>query len=157
MFGVTGWLFADLLLALALAFLLATTIGHKLPKPRPTPTPSPTPTELRAPLELTPVHITFTITDPDGLVAGSPSAIDAVRATILQKTKKINSRSAGIVLLYGSNSFPSYEQLDQSVEKILTGLSSTEPLFQETRYRSFLSLHGLNTFSMDIYLFSRTS
>jgi len=35
LFGGTGWLFADLLLALALAFLLATTVGSAPPKTPP--------------------------------------------------------------------------------------------------------------------------
>lgn len=86
MFGGTGWLFADLLLALALAFLLATTVGSTPPKPAPKPTPTvhptPKPTSSKVKkqqpvLQLDPVHITFTIADPTGLADGSPSAIAA--------------------------------------------------------------------------------
>lgn len=162
LFGGAGWLFADLLLALAMAFLLATTVGSPPPKtpPKALPThkqgshPKQSP-----PLELDPVHIAFTIADPTGLATGSSSAVAAVRATILQKIGGIKSRNAGIVLLFGSDSsYPSYEQVDQDVENILKSLSGTGPLFhQETRYVSFLSLLGPSQFSMDVYLFSTTS
>jgi hypothetical protein len=159
-FGGAGWLFADLLLALALAFLLATTVGTPPPKKPPTTSQPHNPgshPKQPVPLVLVPHRITFTIADPAGLVTGSPSAIAAVRASILRKTHKIRFRSAGIVLLFGSNSpYPTYEQVDQQVEKILKSLSTTGSLFhQRTRYRRFLSLHGANQFSMDVYLLSR--
>jgi|GEM_PF-1178436 hypothetical protein len=167
LFGGTGWLFADLLLALALAFLLATTVGSAPPKTPPKTSPTALPTHKQGggspqqppPLELDPAHITFTIADPAGLAAGSSSAVAAVRATILQKTRGIKSRSAGIVLLFGDDSSdPTYEQVDQGVENILKSLSGTGPLFhQETRYVSFLNLRGPTQFAMDVYLFSTTS
>jgi hypothetical protein len=164
LFGGTGWLFADLLLALALAFLLATTVGSLPPKTpphhRPSPSPSPSGSHPKQPpaLELDPVSITFTIADPAGLVAGSSTAVAAVRGTILQKIGGIKDRNAGIVLLYGSNeSSPGYEQVDEAVENILKGLSGAGPLFhQQTRYRSFLNLHSPDEFSMDVYLFGTT-
>jgi hypothetical protein len=162
LFGGTGWLFADLLLALAVAFLLATTVGSTPPKiPPKTPPrqnhPSSHPNQL-PPLELDPVQIKFTIADPTGLATGSSSAVTAVRATILQEIRGIKSRSAGIVLLFGSDSaYPSYEQVDQDVENILKSISGAGSLFhKETRYVSFLSLGGPNQFSMDVYLFSTT-
>ena len=168
MFGGTGWLFADLLLALALAFLLATTVGVTPPKapskpPRPPVVPS-TPggshPKQTPPLELDPVHVTFTVADPASLVAGSSSAVTSVRATILQKTHGIKTRSAGIVLLFGGNGsqYPTWDQMDASVEKILKSLSGPGRLFHlETRYVPFLNLAGPSQFSMDIYLFSGTS
>jgi hypothetical protein len=167
LFGVTGWLFADLLLALALAFLLATTVGStppKTPKPqksvRVTHTPVPTHTKQPPPLQLTPVHITFSIADPVGLADGSKTAVNAVRNTIIQKIRGIRNRSAGIVLLFGgyNSQYPTYEQMDQEVENVLKSLSSTDSLFhRETQYQSFLNLVSAGTFVMDIYLFSGTS
>jgi hypothetical protein len=157
LFGGTGWLFADLLLALALAFLLATTVGSTPPKTPPRHKPDSSHPKQSPPLEVDPVHITFTIADPAGLVTGSSSAFATVRATILRKTHGIKSRSAGIVLLFGSNSsYPTYEQVDQGVEKILKSLSGTGPLFHRgTRYVQFLSLRGPDQFSMSVYLFRR--
>jgi hypothetical protein len=165
MFGGTGWLFADLLLALALAFLLATTVGITPPKAAPTVHPTLTPRSNShrnqpPPLELDPVHITFNIDDPAGLAAGSSSAIAAVRATILQKTSGIKKRSAGIVLLFGGNEsqYPTWEQVDQGVENILKSLSGIGPLFHpQTRYVPFLNIGEPGQFSMDVYLFSGTS
>lgn len=170
LFGGTGWLFADLLLALALAFLLATTVGPSPspPTPKPTPSPAPTPSPTvspthppkQPPLELDPVSIKFTISDPAGLVAGSPSAVKAVRNTILKHIRGIRNRSAGIVLLFGGDEsgYPTYVQVDKSVENVLKSLSGTGPLFhRQTRYVHFLDLTPATAFSMDVYLFSRTS
>lgn len=162
MFGGTGWLFADLLLALALVFLLATTVGNKIPNPTPTPTvhPTPKPTSTKPKkqqpvLQLDPVSITFTIADPTGLADGSPAAIAAVRNTILQKTSGIKKRSAGIVLLFGGNQYGTEYQIDDGVESALKSLSSTGSVFhQETRYRSFLNIGDADQFSMDVYLFA---
>lgn len=166
MFGGTGWLFADLLLALALAFLLATTVGSATsikatPKTVPTvhPTHKPRQASQPPPLELDPVHVTFNIADPTGLATGSPSAVAAIRTTILQKTRGIKNRSAGIVLLFGGNGseYPSWMQVDQGVEKVLESLSSPGQLFHPgTRYRPFLNLSDASQFSMDIYLFNVT-
>jgi hypothetical protein len=166
MFGGTGWLFADLLLALALAFLLATTVGAP-PPPIPKVHPSPKPTGSSSaqpqppPLQLDPVHLTFTIADPVGLASGSPSAVAAVRATILQITSGIKERSAGLVLLFGGNGNgaqdPPWEQVDQGVENVLKSLSGPGQLFHlETRYMPFLNIVPPGQFAMDIYLFAGT-
>lgn len=169
MFGVTGWLFADLLLALALAFLVATTVGSgtsskTIPKATSTPQATHKPQAVRPkktpPLQLDPVNITFTIADPAGLAEGSPSAVAAVRGTILQEIRGIKHRSAGIVLLYGGDgaTYPTYFEVDQGVENVLKSLSGPGQLFhQGTRYRPFVN-HGVvpSQFSMDIYLFSVT-
>jgi hypothetical protein len=161
LFGGTGWLFADLLLALALAFLLATTVGGTPPKtvPKVPPTPPPSSSKQSPPLQLDPVHITFNIGDPGGLAAGSSSAVAAVRAIILQKTSGIKTRSAGIVLLFGGNgdesSYPTWEQVDKGVKNVLNSLSSAGLLFHPgTRYVPFLNIGSPNQFSMDVYLFS---
>jgi hypothetical protein len=160
LFGRTGWLFADLLLALALVFLLATTVGAVPPAPtHSTPKPTGSSPAQPPPLQLDPVHITFTIADPVGLASGSPSAIAAVRATILKMTSGIKERSAGIVLLFGGNGNgaqdPPWEQVDQGVENVLKSLSGTGQLFhQETRYMPFLNIASPSQFAMDIYLFA---
>ncbi len=43
-FGLIGWLFADLLLVLAMLFLASSTVARPVPSPSPTPTPTPSPT-----------------------------------------------------------------------------------------------------------------
>lgn len=169
LFGSTGWLFADLLLGLALIFLVATTVGtaplptHPKPHPtaRPTHKASPSKPKTRKqppPLDLDFHNITFTIGDPSGLIGGSPSAIAAVRASIVGATRQWNNQSAGIVLLYGGDqSGLDYKQFDDAVTKILQGLGKTEPLFRVAKYRDFLDQSSASYFSMDIYLFSRTT
>jgi hypothetical protein len=170
LFGSTGWLFADLLLALAVVFLVATTVGTApLPTPKKHPAASTTHKVTQAkkpntgkrqppPLDLDFYNITFTINDPSGLIAGSPSAVAAVRASIVGATRRWDNRSAGIVLLYGGDeSGLDYKQLDDAVTKILQDLGKTEPLFRVAKYRDFLDQSAASYFSMDIYLFSRTT
>lgn len=164
MFGGTGWLFADLLLALALAFLLATTVGSKIPNPTPKPTPTAHPTprpsstklkKLQPVLQLDPVHITFTIADPTGLADESPAAIKAVANTILRETSGIKKRSAGIVLLFGGNGSGTEYLIDKGVESAMKSISGPGSLFhQETRYVPFLNIGDPGEFSMDVYLFA---
>src|SRR5579859_1550016 len=82
-----GWLFADLLLALAMLFLAANTIGIKPPPPSPTPNPvtptattAPTPTPLpRLELNFHEFHI---VVDPVGLLNNSEGALNAVKQQV---------------------------------------------------------------------------
>src|SRR5438128_594045 len=89
-FPTAGWLFADLLLALAVIFLSANTIG---PKPKvivtPTITPSPiliTPTPTPLPrLELNKQRFVLPI-DPNGLLNNSPDAINSLKHEVRSQT-----------------------------------------------------------------------
>src|SRR5258708_33752377 len=89
LFGGIGWLFADLMLALAMLFIAATSAGtapssHPKPAPSPTVTPGPqvTASPTMAPkrrlplqLDLTPVTVTLNI-DPDAGLSGDPVQAD---------------------------------------------------------------------------------
>src|SRR5579863_1982189 len=101
-----GWLFADLLLALAMIFLIANTISPKhTPKPtpvvhlKPKPTVKPTPTISRS-LILDPGKITIIIAgnNPDNLAAGTPGAVTYLEQQIRQQItqKGLQHRRAGI-------------------------------------------------------------
>jgi hypothetical protein len=162
-FGSTGWLFADLLLALALAFLLATTFGapssSKPPKPccstatataKPTahPTPKPTPTEPDA-LDLKYVAVPLTI-DPGDI---SASAIQHTIAT----DPKLTGRQAGLVMLFAGGpdpNGPQWEQIDSQVWSILQSMNHNTLLFREAISRQFWNgKYPLTEVVLNVYLF----
>src|SRR5947209_7808383 len=100
-----GWLFADLLLALAMIFLIANTIEPARP-PKPTPTPKPTkvvvkPTPTVAPriVESTYCEIILNV-DANGLINDSPSAITDAEKQI-RSNSFLKGRRAGLAIVYG--------------------------------------------------------
>lgn len=161
---LSGWLFADLLLALAVIFLSANTVGVKprvIPTSIPTPTarpsaPSPTPLPR---LELSRYRITLTI-DSNGLLNDSPSAINDLKQKIRGQAV-LRGRTAGLVIVYGGA--PDVTQVTRAqavvtkVISVLVSLGNAGFVFTRTSYYDPLYiLNGdANTTVIDIYLFAR--
>lgn len=158
-FGGTGWLFADLMVALAMVFLVATTVGFAKPTPppapHPVPTKSPVPKRPEPALDLNYVTITINNLDYNGLLNDSSSAITLVRHAVLGNPQ-VRSRRAGLVLLFGGDN-PQNDlaiSLDKKISQILTSLGGQGYVFQVAVYRDFVDLaQPLSNFHMDIYLF----
>jgi len=162
LFGSTGWLFADLMLAIAMAFLVATTVGTTSPPKPPAPSPSasksPTVKKPQPALDLKYVTINLKI-DPAGLLSGSSSAISSIRRQV-RGWPGLNSRRAGLVLLFGGDpqdnpaSYKQAQNLDMAVWKILQGLGQENFVFQVAVPRDFVNIGARTTaFEMNIYLF----
>lgn len=173
MFGGAGWLFADLMLALTVAFLVADTVSTPAPpspqktahsKPlvhhRPTPAPSPSPSGPALDLGYVTVHLTV---DLAGLQAGSAQAEASVRAQITQ-ISGLTGRRAGLVLLFAGDLDPDsptdYKaaiSLDQKMAGVLSGLSINGGLvFQVAVYRNFANYGSEpDTVELNIYLFKQ--
>ena len=117
------------MLALALAFLLATVVGTKNacrePKPhaKVMPTPTPTPTTQPGPaLDLHDVPVTLSI-DPSNV---SASAI----AQRLLSDPSLKGRRAGLVILFGGGSLDGpWQHLDKQIWGILQSMDDESPLF----------------------------
>jgi hypothetical protein len=167
MFGSVGWLFADLMAAIAMAFLVANTVGSiaspRPPKPHvkltPRPTPSPTPTPTQGPaLDLNYVCVPLTVDNPQALISGDPSEADSVRSQITS-VAALKSQQAGLVLLFGGD--PDSPQgdsqaisLDNAVIQILQGLGQQNYVFEVAVYRKFLGLNQPQTsVELNVYLF----
>ncbi len=162
-FGGTGWLFADLMVALAVVFLVATTVGFPAP-PKPAAAHHPAPGKPaakhpEAALDLNPVTIKITNLDYNGLLNNSPTVINSVRNAI-RGNAGVRSRQAGLVLLFdGANSQDPSDQalaidVDRKVQRILRSLGAQNILFQVAVYRNFLDLtEPPSNFHMDVYLF----
>lgn len=172
---LAGWLFADLLLALAVIFLSAYTVGVKpkaiatpvptvtiVPTLSPSPIPTfvtPTPTPLPR-LELDPHRVTLPI-DPNGLLNNSPAAINQlkqeVRALVL-----LRGRSVGLVIAYGGaptvNDIGRAQQIATNVMNVLQSLGSGgfAPLATAKYYDPLYNLYNTDTVAtLDLYLFSQ--
>jgi hypothetical protein len=174
LFGGTGWLFADLMVALAMVFLVATTVGfppipHVQPPPkhsthtRKSPVPQSSPV-----LDLHYIDIQFTI-DPADLVNNGSTARSQIQAAISGNselashcTGQLSSGCVGLVLLFGGVPTPDPadyhygKQLDDAVMKVLTGgLGSESSLFQVALSRDFYNNGAMTSqFEVNLYVFS---
>ncbi len=173
-FAATGWLFADLFIALAMGFLVANTVGQPLRIIPPTPTTTPLPLATATPkpaLALTPITILVTGFDPQGVASGDPTAIanaqNLVKAAIHQ-TPKLAGKTAGIVLTFGSAPTATDTgialQIAQNFNTMvmpqigLQGLLFLNTPQSKTQYRDFFNLglrYPQNQVQLDIYVFNQ--
>lgn len=166
-----GWLFADMLLALTMLFLVANTIAVKpLPtrakgkitptatKVSITPTPTPTPTPLPR-LELNFHEFTINV-DPQGLLNNSQSAINSVKQQV-KAQPVVRGRSVGLVIAYGGAPDDSQISRAQAIAgKVYNALKSfgkQDSVFGRASYYNTLYLLGgnPNKVTLDIYLFAK--
>lgn len=134
-FGTTGWLFADLMLAIAMAFLVANTVGAHMPQHKPKPPPVKK-VICNAPAldRYHPVQVNLDL-NPIGLASDSPSAQASVRQQV-KGTSGLAGRRAGFVIIYTGNAETSSYALsiDEYVKKVLDGLGRQNFVFQDTAY-----------------------
>jgi hypothetical protein len=151
-----GWLFADMLLALAMVFLAANTFGIKPP-------PSPPKVEVtpKAPPRLEQSYHRFTINiDPQGLLNGSQSANDAAVRQVKSQSF-LRGRSVGLIIVYGGA--PDIAQIGMAqdianrVYHILHNLGKHDDTFKNTSMYDPLYVLGnrANGVSIDIFLFAQ--
>jgi hypothetical protein len=156
LFGGTGWLFADLMLAIAMAFLVANTVGvhtpqhkhHKIRHHKVLPCHQP-------PIDRGhPVKVTMTI-DPAGIIAGAGRAQAHVRQKV-ESNSKLAGQRADIVLMYTGNAQGSTNavDLDKKIKSILTGKGSQKSIFRDALFLPEQELDAEDTYSqLKIYLF----
>lgn len=162
---LSGWLFADLLLALFVIFLSANTVGIKpqpipTPTPRVLPTPSPTPTPLPH-LELTYHSLRLPI-DSRGLLNNSPGAQQAL-AREIRAQAFLRGRTVGLVVAYGNA--PDTSQVNtalsvaQKVMDVMKTMGQGPQGFAFTRTSYYVPLFQLggdpNFTEIDLYLFAQ--
>ena len=162
---LSGWLFADLLLALAVIFMAANTIGIK-PKPIPTVTPTPkphvTPTPTPEPrLDFNFHRFSMNNVDYNGILNNNSAAVMAVEQFINGKSV-LHNRNAGLVIVYdGAPSDADITDAQNIVHALINNvfkvMGRQGPLFQRTSYYDPLFIlgpsHGYVVF--DIYLFQQ--
>jgi biopolymer transport protein ExbD len=160
---LSGWLFADLLLALFVIFLSANTVGVK-PQPIPTqiPTvavvPTPTPQPLLR-LELNKHHLQLSI-DSAGLLNNAPNALHQLEQEVRAQAF-LQGRVVGLVIAYGNAADPSQIQTAQTVaQKVMNALQTLgRQNFAFTRTSYYDPLYSLysnpNFTEIDLYLFAQ--
>ncbi len=160
LFGATGWLFADLFIALAVGFLVANTVGYVPPpsaRAQPTPTPTATPIPPRA-LDLKPISVTLHV-DYYGLLNDNPVAIAAAEQQVRQ-APGLSNRSAGLVLAFGGAAGGNSNRallIAQKVDgDVLGDLGHKGFVFQTSVYREFFNT-GIDpsTVTIDVYVFKQ--
>lgn len=157
-----GWLFADMLLALAMLFLAANTLAvHPPPLPSVVPThPAVTATPTPAPYLEQTFHRFKIAVDASGLLSGSQSARNAV-AQQVQAQSFLQGRKAGLAIVYGGAPNDSQivraEDIANKVYDILHDLGKRNETFTNiSRYDPLYLLGGnSNTVTIDIFLFAQ--
>jgi hypothetical protein len=98
--GSVGWLFADLLLVLAMLFLIANTISQPKPPVAHAAKAKAKPTATVAPPRLEQTYHRFSITvDPNRLLNNNANAKNAVIRQVQAQTF-LHNRNAGLVIVY---------------------------------------------------------
>lgn len=171
LFGATGWLFADLLLALAMLFLLAQPSTELAPgTARATPLPVCTPTVPPVP-SLNPHDYQFELTiNQAGVNNNISSAVDPAKqqvrdnlsAFLVQNNLSATESRAGLVILFGGapslSDNPSIADDKGFFNNVLLGLGAESDHFLFT---GNVALKALTTFGkapsymkVDVYLFT---
>ncbi|GHO82278.1 hypothetical protein [Dictyobacter formicarum] len=159
-----GWLFADLLLALAMIFLIANTTITPIkasihPKPMATPTATPSPTPLPIPrLELQPHRFTINI-DTTGYLNNAPDAINSAKEQIRNQSF-LKGRSVGLVIAYGgaptTDDIPAALDIAAKTYDVCKIIGKDHFAFENASYYTE-KLYRLgdspNTVTIDVFLF----
>lgn len=168
LFSIAGWLFSDLLLALAVIFISANTIGAKPIKAvKPTPTLPVTVTPQVTPqvtpiLELHYSRFILQINNPDKFLQNDNNEIKQFRQQVMGE-RKLQGRLAGLVVAYGGA--PTTDQIPNAIliaKKVIAVLQSLEHddnylVFSNTSYYDPLYILGgkATTATIDVYLFAK--
>ena len=149
-FGSIGWLFADLMFALAMAFLVATTVGRPAdPKQPPPASPSPSPSFKKG-LESRPVKIVVSV-DAGGLLSGDRSARSALQRKV-RENARLRGRQAGLVLAFGGTADQGPE-IARKATDALRELGDQGFVFHDTLYKAYHDTNaGTDRLTLDIYL-----
>jgi hypothetical protein len=160
---LSGWLFADMLLALFVIFLSANTVGitpQTIPTPVPTIIPTPTPTPQPSPrLELNKHRLQLAI-NPNGLLSDSPGAQQTLEQEVRAQTF-LQGRTVGLAIAYGNAADPSQirmaQELARKVIHVLQILGGQNFAFTRASYYDPLySLYSNPNFTeIDLYLFAQ--
>ena len=158
--GSAGWLFADLLLALAMLFLVANTISltkppivHAQTKHKATPKPT---TPLRLEQHY---HRIFITIDRNNLLNNDPNE----RNIIIQQVKAqkfLRNRQAGLIIAYNgaqnTDDIGTATSVANTVYSILLAQGKHDPTFAKVSQYDALYVLGGNTtlVTLDIFLFA---
>lgn len=162
---MVGWLFADLMLLLAIIGFGETTLAEpRVPvaappiatatsRPSVTPTRTPRPTPRPVGVSQRAIVVTFGV-PTSRLLAGDKDAIEDLDAVLRRKLAPLNGKHAGIVLTFGVD--PSDARALALSEIVNDRLRRQAPgLTQRALVRDFVSLSGSNAVKIEVYLLTQ--
>lgn len=159
LYVAAGWLFADLLLGIAMVFLIASPGAPPPPLPTPTATvPKPTPTQQPL-IETKYQTVMLTGVDVGSLQSG---AVSGFQKSVLDKLKSqgLSTQCAGLVITYvGQDGAYSYTDVGNNVNTALHTLGQQGgggAFFKQSAYHEPLVLeHTPNsTIKLEVYLYT---
>lgn len=153
-----GWLFADLLLVLAMLFLAANTMGIHPPPPTPTPTPRVTPTAPPLAQLEQKYHEFIVHVDRQAFLSGDATAVRSVTQQIVNQPF-LQGRSAGLVVAYGTDTSDCTTAylVAKHVYKLVKQIGQSNATFQKTvDYTQLCNIRpDINQITIDIFLFAQ--
>jgi hypothetical protein len=171
LYVTAGWLFAELLLGIALVFLISSPGAQPTPVATPTPTlfvsPTPTP-KVPPPLELQPFTLQVTGIDVNGLTGKvpNPTAVNDFQDAIMRQVikTKLNDLSlvglcAGLVIPYGgdpANATPIGDGMIRALQSLGTNTAKQGQFFKLTKYHDPLIWLGqpYGTVKVEVYVYT---
>jgi hypothetical protein len=169
LYVTAGWLFAELLLGIALVFLISSPGAQPAPAATPTPTqfvpPTPTP-KVAPPLELQPFTLPVTGIDVNGLVKNNPKAVNDFQDKIMSQVaaRQLNGQPlvalcAGLVIPYGGDPAAS-DQIGKAMTRALKSLGTNSAkqgqFFKLTAYHAPLVWldQPYGTVKLEVYVYT---
>ena len=156
LFWTTGWLFADLFVALTMGFLVANSFAQVIP-PSPTPTPLPTlvtpsPTVF-AGIDKTPIKLTINI-DHNGILSGDQNAINNAKSQVMAY-QSLQGRHAGVAETFGGTLGLGAAIADAFNREVLAALGRQGFVFDESPlYQNFLDTNqGIDLIVVDVFVY----
>lgn len=163
LFGGTGWLFADLMLALAAIFLVANTVGFLTPSKshhagqEPTPTPHPTKSPRPKPVGLNPDYLSLAVPVTPASVrsAGQPAITRLIKDVNKQLTARdLSNRRVGfvIVLAYGADDPADQDQAVATARTVVHALHREDhPIFASATGIGYWGGSAVDGFTLKIF------
>jgi hypothetical protein len=152
-FSLVGWLFADLLLALTMIFVIISAVqGVYVPPKKVGVTP------IISALSSKPVDVMVQV-DTMALLNSDPAAMASVQSQVKSQLRRYSQLKAGMVLTFGGGPDANQDtSVAQQINAVLASLGAKHFVFDKAVYRSFIDLSQVaGTNLIEVYFFAYQS
>jgi hypothetical protein len=158
MFASSGWLFADMFLALMMVFIFASTVGVYTPPVKPIQKPTPTPPLYIKGIDVHTEELPLQI-DALALLNNDQITIGKLKTQVQTALHKYSSRKAALVQTFAGGPDDGQDTaIAQHVNAILSQLGSKHFIFNGATFNNFIDLgepFGQVTIRIYFYVFNR--
>lgn len=151
MFSSSGWLFADMFLALMMVFIVASTVGKYTPPQKKGIGPTPTPHIVG----MRPRSVDFNVTvDFDTLLFADPQAAKKdVERQVRVHLKAYHTEKAALVLTFGCGPEDGRDtDVAKSVNDVLRSLGARHVIFEQASFSNYID-RGCNEGIVELKIF----